>query len=329
MMAGKKTALCALVLLGACSGNPFLPDPPVIPGDLPPGTTDPSPDSSITRYEPLDRDEGNGFATDIRYDKDTDRFFVDNLAFDGDNGYKRSQRVPSLGPFQVYEGKNRLTDPQSGVGITQFVHRAVRGESRTGSTNFAIVRTGSYVDYGFGGFVYERNGGVSIPNSGQAVFRGDYAGLRDFKGRGGFEYVRGKMEVAIDFEDFDDGEGVTGSVTNRRIFNSAGQDITNQVIAGLSSKFERNQTRLPILTFDVGPGVLDRNGELTGEVGSNVVNGEGVAVPFERGTYYGVLAGDNATELAGVIVVEAQDGRADGITVRETGGFILYRPNRR
>ena len=50
---------------------------------------------------------------------------------------------------------------------------------------------------------------------------------------------------------------------------------------------------------------------------------------YEFGTYYGVIAGDTTTnpggEIVGVIVVESDDPRYQGVTAQETGGFILYR----
>ena len=50
---------------------------------------------------------------------------------------------------------------------------------------------------------------------------------------------------------------------------------------------------------------------------------------YEAGNYYAVISGDatqgGADEVVGIIVVEADDPRSDGVTVRESGGFILYR----
>jgi hypothetical protein len=189
------------------------------------------------------------------------------------------------------------------------------------------------VPYGFGGFIYQRNGGVVLPTSGQAHYEGDYAALRDFNGRGGLEYATGDMEIDIDFNDFNDGDGVKGEVSNRAIFDANGQDITNDVLAALNAEYASTLgasplTTLPVITFKVGPGVLDANGEIVGEVGSTVI-GDAAAEVFEEGKSYAVISGDATAggndEIVGVIVVEADDPRFDGVTVRETGGFILYR----
>lgn len=322
-----RTAILALILLAGCDGNPISYGPddenPVL--ELPPGTENPSPNRGIRRQEER-TDQGNGFAEGFTYDAEADTFAVDGLAFDGANVYSRDNQVASLGPYAVYEGASIYEDDVTGTPIPQFGHRAIYGVSESGNVEFAVVRTGAYIPYGFGGFVYERNNGVTLPSSGQANYAGDYAGLRDFNGIGGLEYATGDMDLQIDFEDFNEGYGVQGSVTNRRIFNMAGQDITSNILDALTEDSGAPQTRLPTLIFDVGPGVLDLNGELAGTLGSNVVQEDGSIEEFERGNYYAVLSGEGADqEIAGVIVVEAGDPRIDGVTVRETGGFILYR----
>jgi hypothetical protein len=80
------------------------------------------------------------------------------------------------------------------------------------------------------------------------------------------------------------------------------------------------------LAFKVGPGVLDVNGEIAGEVFSGVGQADGSVKTFEAGKYYAMLAGAGAEEVVGVLVVEAGDPRYGSVTVRETGGFILTRP---
>ena len=94
-------------------------------------------------------------------DEGQDEFFVDNIAFDGNNIYTRGDPVTGvaqLGSFAVYEGAETTEDPVTGTTLRTFTYRAIYGRSTTGETEFAIVRSGSYVDYGFGGFVYQRNG---------------------------------------------------------------------------------------------------------------------------------------------------------------------------
>ncbi len=330
-MITKFAPLAVVCLLAACGGSPFATGDGDGDGDgdtgsvaVLPGTASPTAASAILRYEAKDS-EGNGYATDMAYDAATDTFSVDNLGFDGANAYKRGVAVASLGPYAVYESAMSYQDDVTGVPIDQFTHRALYGVSKTGQTQFAVVRTGAYADYGFGGFAYQRNGAVTLPTSGQASFSGGYAGLRDFKGIGGLEYVTGDMRVDIDFRDFNDGNAVKGTVSNRAIYDLAGNDITATVLAALNTRKGTSETALPVLMFKVGPGVMDANGEIAGSIDSKILpDGKALEV-YENGKYYAVVSGTDPDEVTGIIVVTADDPRFDGVTVRETGGFILYR----
>ena len=297
---------------------------------LPPGTASPQPDTTIFRKEPVS-DEGNGFATGIAYNAENDTFSVDNLPFDGgeDTPYIRGQAVSSFGDYAVYEAVNQYPDSLNGSPIGQFRHRAIYGVSRSGNTEFAIVRTGDYVNYGFGGFVYERNGTVTLPTSGQASYRGQGAGLRDYGGRGGLEYTSSDVEIAVDFDDFNADTGryegaVNGILTNRRIYGLNGDEITNDVLARINVSQDASLTAIPTAVFTVSTNALDSNGEITGTLSSRLINNSGVFVQFESGTYYGILSGDEAEELVGIIVTETSlDPNAT--SVRDTTGFTIYR----
>ena len=290
---------------------------------VPPGTEDPTPGSSITRSEPRVDGEGDGFVTTVSYDADDDTFSVDNLAFDGVGAYARDNEVPggnAVFPFAVYESPAQTTDFLTGAPINQFQHKAIYAVSASGQSKFAIVRTGGYIDYGFGGFLYERDGAVTLPTSGQARFTGDYMGLRDFDGMSGLEYTVGEMLIDIDFSDFNDGAAVRGGVLNRRIYDTAGDDITGEVLDAINAENGTSLTALPNILIDVANGAVTVNGEATGTVQS-VVGTE----QFEEGKYYAVLAGVDATEVVGIVTVTSNDPRADGVIVRETGGFIVAR----
>jgi hypothetical protein len=306
---------------------------------IPPGTDSPSPEAVLFRSEPTEELGGNlgdGFATGISYDGDTDTFTVDNLAFDGGNTYQRGAAVSSLngGAFNVYEADAQYPDAVTGDPINQFTHRAIYGVSRNTdasgapTTQFAIVRTGAFVDFGFGGFIYQRDTSVSLPQTGQAVFRGSAAGLRDFSGAGGVQYSTGDMEVAIDFEDFNNdtgqrGDAVRGTLSNRRVFDVDGNDITTTIVTNISSNNDATLTGIPDASFKVGPGSLDANGEAVGEINSQFVNDDGDLVAYEEGLYYAIVSGDDPDEIVGVMVLTNDvEGAA---TVRDTSGFIVYR----
>lgn len=335
--------LMAGLALSACGGstNPFDDDEVVDSGGsdggdgddgspidsdrgLPPGTGSPAPDNSIFRREGVN-DDGGGYVSSVSYNSTDDTFTVDGLAFDGDNEYARSQgATTSFGGYAIYEGAETYQDAETGAQIDQYLHRAIYGVSSSGQTEFALVRSGNYAGFGFGGFIYQRNGSVTLPapETGQATYTGGYAGVRVFDGRSGLEYVQGDMTVSIDFEDFNNSGAVGGQISNRRIFDIDGNDITGDVTTILGSG-----TNLPVLSLVVQPNVLDANGEITGGMISyDPRNGD----DYEEGTYYAVLSdgADNdldAEELVGIVVVTSEDPRNADITVQETGGFILYR----
>ncbi|MCV2887184.1 hypothetical protein [Ruegeria aquimaris] len=311
---------------GTDTGNPINSDRTV-----PPGTASPSPAVGIFRTEATSTDstyDGNGFASDISYNSTNDTFTVDNLGFDGDNTYSRGSTVGSLGPFAVYEADAQYLDSFDGAPINQFTHRAVYGVSTSGNTQFAIVRTGAYVGYGFGGFIYQRDNSVTLPTTGQAQFSGQLAGLRDYNGTGGLEYTTGDVVIAIDFDDFNDatgtrGDAVRGSISNRRIYDINGNDVTANVISRVNAENNTTLSRIPTATFTVGPGAMDDNGEIIGTLQSYYTDSNGQTQIFEEGNYYAIVSGDNVDEIVGVVVLETtKDPMAS--SVRETSGFIVY-----
>lgn len=340
-------ALAATALV-ACSGeNAFLDDgeeeeevtePDTGTGidsdrEVPPGTASPTPATGIFRTEPTEAQGGqvgDGFVTDVAYNSADDTFTVDNLGFDGDNVYDRGTLVSSFGDYAVYEAATQFPDSVTGSPINQFTHRAIYGVSNSGSVEFAIVRTGAYVNYGFGGFVYQRNDGVNLPTTGQALYSGETAGIRDFDGSGGIQYSTGDIDVAIDFDDFNDttgsrGDAVRGVVYNREVYDINGTDITQTIVDGINADTNSNLDAIPTLTFEVGPGVMDNNGEIVGNVNSFYVNADGEVATYETGNYYAIVSGDNAEEIVGVIVTTTDVGGPAGATTRDTSGFIVYR----
>jgi hypothetical protein len=295
----------------------------------------------------VDTEQGNGFATGITYNSADDTFSVDNLAFDGDRAYSRVDQngnpnvVTSLsfdgrgvGRFGVYEGPRTAVDPRSITAtnptgeVRQFVYRAIYGVSNNSyqaangeaapTTQFAIVRTGSYEDYGFGGFIYQRDTDVALPSRGQAVFTGQAAGLRDFGAQSGLQYTTSDVGIVIDFDDFNStdssiGNAVVGSITNRQVFDLEGNNITASVAAGIGD----DVTSIPEVGVAVGPGVFDNEGAAETSIFSQLPDG----TPYETGTFYAIVSGD-ADEVVGVFVLESSNSDT---TIRDTSGFIVYR----
>lgn len=333
------TAATALALLTACGdGQPFfdIDDEGEIPDveiELD-GTENPDADRSIIRIEPGDGDgnantDGGGLVREVTYDPDTDTYLIDNLAFDGENVYERDGVFPTLGGYPIFAAEEVVADLLTGADVGQIVpYRAITGRSDVLTddgdprTSFAIVRTGGYAGYGFGGFVYERNGDVVLPTTGQAQWEGEYAGVRVFDPLAVFEYTTGDVAIAIDFEDFNTNDGVQGNITNRRAFTPEGAQV---------DLFVGNQLLLPNLPFVIAQGIdtLLPTGELSGELRNTRVNNNGELEIYEDGKYYAIIAGDATSgdggELVGVFVVKSEDPRVNDLFVQETGGFILDR----
>ena len=294
--------------------------------NVPPGTENPTPNSPITRFDPASA--SNGYVTSVEYDSTTDSFSVDNIAFDGAGPYSRDDEVGgnnAIIPYAVYESAATTSDAITGTPIDQLGYKAIYAVSASNQSKFGIVRTGAYQNFGFGGFLYNRSGSFSLPSGGQATFTGNYQGLRDFDGDTGIEYAVAQMTIDIDFDDFNDGSAVKGELSNRKVFDTAGNDITTDVLTALNNQNNTSAAALPVLTINITSGSVSANGELIGTMESLVENNAGIVSTYETGNYYAVMSGDQANEVVGVLVVTADDPRYSNVTVRETGGFILTR----
>ena len=297
----------------------------------PPGTSNPQPDEGIFRKEARDGTTGGGLVSDVSYDRATDTFTVDNLGFDGQNVYKRAAApLNTLGVTRVYAADLQVKDSNTGKPVGQIApYRALYGVSKKQvegepRTSFAIVRTGGYQGFGFGGFVYERNGGVQIPNAGQATFAGKYSGVRVFNNATGMEYTTGDMIMDIDFEDFNANDAVKGRIVDRVAYAQDGTPVK------LGSG--EGELLLPDVGWLIQEGSpsLDKNGEITGEMFNTRINDAGAPETYESGTFTGIMAGDaradgEGGEIVGVVVLESEDPRYEGVQVQETGGVIMYR----
>lgn len=337
------TAISALALLTACGdGQPFFDieddETPDIEIELD-GTEDPESNDSINRIEP---DAGNGVANatggglvrSAVYDEDNDTYDIDNLAFDGLNTYSRDTAQPTLGGYPVYAAEEVVPDFLTGGDVDQVQeYRLIAGRSNTEvggdpRTSFAIVRTGGFSGFGFGGFVYERNGGVTLPTSGQAQWDGTAAGIRVFDPIGRLEFTEADAFVAIDFDDFNTNNGITGSISNRRAYDVNGNRLPDDFAPNPDTPA---QPLYPDIQFVILQGVdsLLPSGEFTGELRNSRINEAGQIELYEDGEYFGIIAGDataaDGGEVVGVYVVQSEDPRLEGVTVQETGGFVLER----
>ncbi len=339
------------------------------------------------------RSGSEGFAEEFIINDTDDTLEIDNLAFDGLNIYTRGANVPAaqggaklsdLGSIAVYHADivtpDFLTDnpvDQSDPYVAVYAEsdviimdeipddatpeeiQAIMDAARPRATAVA-VRTGAYTGFGFGGFGYDRAGDTVIATTGQATFSGDYAGLRvnDFFPE--LLVTEGDISIDIDFDDFNDGAGLKGELTNRQAYladgtifpttnrddiltiTTAEQSILDAQRAALTgSEIYQNEINnsayegtvqlpdLPLVVRGGGETIKD-NGEISGEVRNRYRNpSSGDFEVYEEGFYYAIIAGDTTQddggEVAGILKFESPDSRFLGVTAQETGVFIAER----
>lgn len=316
------------------------------------------------------RDGSGGFAQAFIVNDTDDTLEIDNLAFDGLNIYTRGAnttpaRISDLGTVAAYHGDLTVPDFLTGAPVEQAVPyvalydasdvmimdeipadatpaqiAAIQAAARPRSS-FTIVRTGAYTGFGFGGFGYDRAGDTVIASTGQATFDGDYAGLRMLDQFQELLVIEGDAQIDIDFDDFNSGAGLKGSITNRQAYTAEGAVVEtftgpNRLLIdpatlppGLTAI---EVVQLPDISFVVRGGgeTIKSNGEISGEVRSRYVNPtSGRVEVYDDGFYYAIIAGDTTAgdggEVTGVIKVEAPDSRFIGVTAQETGGFVASR----
>lgn len=290
----------AVLAVAACSGTSGNDGVNLVTIGVPvEGDIDDIGDPTIGPDDPIERYEEEGQASAITFDATTDTFTVDNLAFDGAGIYDRDDEVATLNGFRVYENNNTTA---------RRAYKSLYLESASGLSRVAVVRTGDYQGFGFGGFVYARDGAVVLPTTGQAEFTGQYAGVRVFNGQGGIQYTTADAFLEVDFEDFNTTRAIEGQLTNRQVLDTTGAVIST----------------LPTLIMATGE--ITDAGEFTGGASSVRFDfGAGEFVDFESGNYYGVIGGADADEIVAVIVVEAADPLDAAITIQETGAIIAVK----
>lgn len=329
-------------------------------GDLR-GTENPTAAGSIVRLHAGDPEDDYTLSADsVEVQDGGDTLIITGMPFDGDEDrYVSFETAGTNGDFTVYRNEQmQATDPLSGIPIGQARYLAVHQESADGLTYVTVVAsTHNTENRNLEGFIYGRNGGVTLPTVNQAGYGGDYAGVRFFDDSNTtqVEYVSGTMTMAIDFENLNSPGALYFSVANRQAFDEDGNLLGNLTpIGGFAENF-----------------VIDPQGEFQAEGETGIVNaavfdedeGEYVAngtISVGDGTIHGVLAGDNAQTIVGTIVLEGGnyffanqvwvdvndnginesvsvvgDGGADGdfyladdtvtVPVNETGAFILER----
>lgn len=290
--ATRVAAIGLVVGLAGCDGNPFTGDPDTGTGDT----------SSNAIYGSTLNDDLK--MNSMAYDATNDQLVVNNIPFDGataGNGQAVYARQGGLGAtgFGRYENV-----------AGELNYYAVFRRSDSGAVEGGAFQTGDYVTPGPGGAAVRRNGDVSLPDSGEYTFTGEYAAVRSFDASStapvGVQYVTGRSSLAIDFGDYDGVGAVIGRVTGRNLYAEDGSLIgpMDDYVTFAAGEIDRDNGKIS------GGTVLNRDD--TGELGT--------------GSWSAVIGGPNGTEVAGIIVFEGQGSGTSGDTMRETGILIATRP---
>lgn len=328
-MSTSKIALISVLLAGlsACGSNnksvgpnavPETPEPPEVISAISDlrGTADEdlSADRSIVRLHEAQTDPTKDdldfylSANSVTVIDDGDELIITGMPFDGaDDSYVRLATTQNptgttgpTGDFYVYRNRDNTAPDEFGGGpIVQFKNLAVHQTSANGKAYVTVVASTAHDEakYDLSAFIYGRNGGVTMPTTNQADFRGDYAAIRTFDNAPKTEYVSGAMLLEIDFEKLNSAGAIRFNISERKAYSDQGEFLGD--------------------LYDVGGiaanGVLDTQGEFQAEgtIGARravqwVVGADGNPSEFVdigngdggSGTIQGMLVGSDADMLA-------------------------------
>ena len=217
----------------------------------------------------------------VAYDAENDELVINNLPFDGPTGRYDHRRVLASGSItsDLYDNIDRRTSTEA-----QVRHYAVYVRSEHLEATAAL---GNWANFGYGGANLTRDG-FDLPQDGEYVFVGTYAGLRSFSDRGGIEIITGDVRILLDVNDFDPFEGIQGAITGT-IFN---RDVTTpdgSVREGLPS------VDLAVVEFSTADGTF-----VDGSATTFFPDGS----PRDTGSFEGLLAGPDSAELGAHILIE-------------------------
>jgi len=226
------------------------------------------------------------------YDSANDQLIINNLPFDGPDGV-----YDDVAGARTVNASGQVTD------IFQNTETVINGEMQY----YAVFVQSDYLDatsaagrnwanFGFAGANLNRTE-YATPAASQTSYEylGVYAATRTYNERGGIELIRGDARLLLDVDDTDPLEGlqgtVVGAITNRT------RDPIGDTMAGVLPDIS-----LISVNFNTDTGLWEDGTALTYYDG-NV---------RDTGTHEGLIAGPNAEELGGYVIME---GVADIQTV--------------
>ncbi len=267
-------SILAFSILSACGGEPFF---DTTGGGVTAGTT----------Y--------SGEVNKFTFDPATDTLSLNNLPFDLSGKYTRDASFDRNG-FKAYRNV---------AGGNNYV--ALYAEGAGGKVGAGVVGTDDYLDYGYGGSVL-RTDGATLPSTGEAVFDGDYAGIRVYEGDSGIHgntvgTSDGTVSINMDFDDFDVVGAIDIIISNRHAYDSAGVFIGDlPYFSGSTTGLDGLKIKQTNITEINPDGSTGGSGTLDGIMGGTVGSGLG-------------------GQIAGIVLITSPDA-ASGLNVKETGAFL-------
>ena len=328
-MGAYRAALAALLVMAACGGNPFVAEPvdPVDPVD--PGT-------------PVPSTKNNNVVEDMR-----------GFAYDGTTLSIDMAGVSSSGQYGTFKRRKEMDIPKHGshprylayefqeTAMTRSYLAYVAENERKTLLAVASADGGQFNEHnGGGGWIrltgYSRPSiaaspsGTPGPEQGTFSYYGAYAGvfvpgLADPNGPPRPNpvqpqeplSVRGVIQVNAQFTATGSGkpEVVEGGITNRRLFDRNGNQITAISLLNPDGT-ARTLDVSPLPTLDLRETAISSNGTFAGNVEYHGAPGT------TAGTFDGAFGGTGASDVAGVIWVNPIPGESG---IHEYGTFNLPR----
>lgn len=241
----------------------------------------------------------------INYNADTDTLIVEISSLDSGDGEATYDRNPAL-DVPGYSAFTLQDDPLDRMFI------ALVAASTDGSVQAGVVGDGGQFNRYFSGGFYERTGPYSQPTTGQVSYAGAYAGITNLPAAGDnlLDPPPGTDPSLLPRE-----PRITVGTAFLNV--SFGDNSVNGAIFDRS--FVDDGSTLPDVALIETE--LDSNGEFLGTVEFSGRPDEG-----EIGSFGGILGGEGATSVAGVIYLDSiyvsDDPRNSGFE-NEVGVFVL------
>ncbi|WP_417241559.1 hypothetical protein [Celeribacter sp.] len=244
---------------------------------------------------------------------------ITGMPFDGNDSYVRVATAGNPtgvagagGDFYLYRNAQNTMVDEFGIGpIPQNGYLAIHQTSDNGKAYVTIVASTFDTSDGWrtNGFIYGRNGGVTLPTENQGDFVGDYAAIRTFNNDKRLEYISGAMALTIDFEKLNSAGAVRFNIDERKAYDADGNFLGNLSSFGGTA----------------ANGALDAQGEFQAE--GTIGTLPGAEWDEDAGEYVeaGDLSGGSGT-IQGLISGAGADQVAVGTLVLDGGDYVFNAP---